>query len=344
MSAADHAVKRDRVLAVLDDAGLDEVWLTSPAALGWYLEGARTHTSLAGPPVAAVRVDRATDTVRVYSNELTRLVAEELPDGIACESVDWHGSLVPAGVTTEDSLDLQLRAARAVLLPTELERYTELCRVAASILTDVLLGVRPEDTEREVAARLAAAVSAVGADPLVTMVAGSSRLAHRHPLPTTAVIGDRAMVVLCARRHGLIANVTRWVRFGQAPAEERRRQSALLAVEADILRATVPGAALSGILEVAAAAYPRHGFDSDEWQRHHQGGAAGYAGRDPRATPSVLDLVQPGQAFAWNPTAPAAKVEDTVLVGTTGIVVLTADDRWPTIDIDGLLRPEELIL
>ena len=90
------------------------------------------------------------------------------------------------------------------------------------------------------------------------------------------------------------------------------------------------------------AAYGRAGFDRDEWRRHHQGGAAGYAGRDPRGTPAVTDPVQVDQAFAWNPTAAGAKVEDTVLVRADGIEVLTVDPRWPTTRVAGRDRPIEL--
>ena len=83
--------------------------------------------------------------------------------------------------------------------------------------------------------------------------------------------------------------------------------------------------------------------DLDEREVAHVGtGAAGYAGRDPRGTLSVADLVQPDQAFAWNPSAPGAKVEDTVFVRESGIEVLTVDPRWPTVATNGLDRPIEL--
>ena len=46
--------------------------------------------------------------------------------------------------------------------------------------------------------------------------------------PSHEAIGQRAMLVFCARRHGLYANLTRFVGFGPAP----RRQHDLMAVEA----------------------------------------------------------------------------------------------------------------
>jgi len=338
---ADRAVKRARVLAVLDAAGLDAVWLTSPAALGWYLEGARVHTSLAGAPVAAVRVGRDGDLARVFSNEVERLTAEELPVGMPVDPVEWHRPLVDdrVGTVPEAAVDAELRAARAVLLPVERQRYAALGAETAALLTEELTTARPDETESALAARIAARVVAMSADPLVVMVAGAQRGGFRHPLPTGAALGERTMVVVCARRHGLIANITRWVEFGPSPRHVRDRTTPIARVEAAAWRATRPGRPLRAVLSDIAAAYRAEGFGADEWRRHHQGGAAGYAGRDPRATPDTFDVVQDGQAFAWNPTAPGVKIEDTVVIDGGVVTVLTADPRWPDALVDGVRRP-----
>lgn len=365
-SAADRAVKRQRVLDVLEGRGADSVVLRSHTAVAWYLDGVRTHVSLAGDPVAAVVVRRDGDEVRVFDNEADRLVSEEFGnfDGSggsarlgevglviapAIARVPWHDALVPDGIADLDEAEVaaELRAARASLLPAELVRYRSLCRDVAEALTDTAWAADPADAERDVAARLAADLVARGIDPLVTLVAGRSRLGHRHPLPTAAPLGDRAMLVVCGRRHGLIANATRWVRWGAGPdarasAAEADAQRRILEVEAAFFDATRAGASIGSAFEAGAAAYRGAGFDAGEWRRHHQGGAAGYAGRDPRGTPSVTDVVQVDQAFAWNPTAPGAKVEDTVLAGMGGIEVLTLDPRWPTVRVAGLDRPAEL--
>jgi Xaa-Pro aminopeptidase len=257
--------------------------------------------------------------------------------------VPWHDVLVPGGAADLDEADAaaDLRVARASLLPAELARYRALCREVAEALTDAAAAARPTDAERDVAARLAADLVARGIDPLVTLVAGRSRLAHRHPLPTASPIGDRAMLVVCGRRNGLIANATRWMRWGASPSEADASRR-ILDVEAAFLAGTWVGATVGEAFAAGIAAYGRAGFDPGEWRRHHQGGAAGYAGRDPRGTPAVTDPVQVDQAFAWNPTAPGAKVEDTMLVGAGGIEVLTVDPRWPTIRVAGRERPIEL--
>jgi Xaa-Pro aminopeptidase len=346
-TAADRAAKRERVLGVLDDANADELVLTSHGAVSWYLGGTRTHTSLAGDPLLAVVVDRDRDRVVLFSNERDRLEAEELPVGVTVATVPWHeplSSALPAGprVIHEADVAHQLRAVRAALLPAELEAFRALGRDCAEVATAVLREARSDESERDIAAGLGAGLIARGIDPLVLLVAGRDRLGHRHPLPTDGALGDRAMVVLCGRRAGLVANLTRWVRFGPARPHEADAERRIREVEAAFFAGTVAGSTLGQAFDAGIAGYAAHGFDPLEWQRHHQGGAAGYNGRDPRATPGAGDVIQLGQAFAWNPTAPAAKIEDTVLLTADGIEVLTADDAWPTVTVGGIRRPIEL--
>lgn len=351
-SDADRATKRIRVLEILAAAGRDSVLLTSQTAISWYLEGSRVGISLAGDPIAAVLVTLDGDHLVAFNNEAERLVAEEVPAGITVHEVPWHGSLTDvsawygsgASPAPEAELAVELRLARRSLLPTELGRYDQLCRDAASILTDVLSAATPQTTERAIAAGLAGRIVAAGADPLVLLVNGESRVDFRHPLPTDAVLGRRAMAVVCARRDGMIANVTRWVRFDGATPAELDAEARIAAVEADIFAATVPGATVSGVLAEIRSAYDRHGFGPEQWRLHHQGGPAGYAGRDPRATDAVTDTVTLNQPFTWNPSGPGVKIEDTVLLAADGIRPLSADPRWPVTAVNGLARPVTLEL
>jgi Xaa-Pro aminopeptidase len=211
-------------------------------------------------------------------------------------------------------------------------------------LTDVLSGTTPDLTEQEVAARIGAGMLTRGIEPVVLLGAGRSRLHHRHPLPGPVPIGDRAMFVLCGRRNGMISNATRWVRFGPARPEEADAMARIAEVEADFFDATTPGTTIGAAWSAGVRGYERHGFAADEWRNHHQGGAAGYFGRDPLGLPDVTDVIQVHQPFAWNPSGPGAKIEDTVLTTATGIEVLTTDPRWPTAEVGGRRRPIELEL
>lgn len=351
-SSTERAVKRSRVLDILATAGRDSVLLTSQSAVSWYLDGSRVGISLAGDPIAAVLVTADGDHVVTFNNEAQRLAAEEIPAGLTIHQVPWHGSLTNVagwfgpGVspTAEAELAVELRLARRSLLPGELGRYERLCQDAAGILTDVLSVATPQTTERAIAADMAGRIVAAAADPLVLLVNGASRVDFRHPLPTDATLGRRAMAVICARRDGMIANVTRWVRFDAGSPAELDAEARIAAVEADIFDATVPGATVAEVLEEIRTAYDRHGFGPNQWRLHHQGGPAGYAGRDPRATDAVTDTVVLNQPFTWNPSGPGVKIEDTVLLSVDGIRPLTADPRWPSTLVNGILRPTTLQL
>ncbi|MEF8780131.1 MAG: hypothetical protein V5A46_05600, partial [Haloferacaceae archaeon] len=79
-------------------------------------------------------------------------------------------------------------------------------------------------------------------------------------------------------------------------------------------------------------AYAAVGWEG-EWRNHHQGGAAGYAGREWIATPDADDPVSAPMAYAWNPTVQGTKSEDTVLVDG-GFETLTATGNWPTVEVE----------
>ncbi|WP_405374100.1 MULTISPECIES: M24 family metallopeptidase [unclassified Microbacterium] len=339
-SAADRRAKQLRLQTLRESLGADPLLLTSHEAIAWYLDGPRTHVSLAGPPVLAVRAGDDGDRLFVSANEADRLIAEELlpTDADRIVRVPWQQPVAAAAAEAgphlaEADAAAELRAARAELLPAETARYRELGAEVAAALTEVASVLSPSTSERMAAADLSARLVARGIDPLVVLVAGEERVPHRHPLPTAAALGRRAMLVVCGRRHGLIANATRWV--GESGADDTR----ILDVEASFFAATRPGVRLDEAFAAGIAGYGAAGFDPREWEQHHQGGPTGYAGRDPRATAQTTDVVASRHAFAWNPSAPGAKVEDTVLVTDAGVEVLTADPAWPAVRHAGLSRP-----
>jgi hypothetical protein len=353
-SVADRAVKRERVLDLLRRVGQERLVLTSVGSLTWYLDGARPAVRLSAEQgVVAVVVDADGDTVVVPNNEVDRLSAEELPPGVQVRVTDWWAPLLgpdlapgsPGVLAEDDPVAAEgLRAARASLLPAETARYRRLGRDTAEALTATALSLQPRMTEREAAARLGGELMARGAEPFVVLVAGEERLPFRHALPTGGALGRRVMLVVCARRHGLIANATRWVALAPPTAAETDADTRIRAVETAFLAASAPGRRLGEVFAAGASAYADCGFPADEWTRHHQGGPTGYWGRDPVATPDSAVSLVAGQAVAWNPSAAGVKIEDTLLLGDGGLEVLTTDGVWPAArDELSLLRPDVLV-
>ncbi|WP_236014353.1 M24 family metallopeptidase [Microbacterium stercoris] len=348
---ADRQLKHARLVQLLDARGADRIHLGTPEALAWYFDGPRTGVPLGGAPVFSATVHRdGTAVIRALANEAQRLAEEEI-GGAEFEVIDWFGDLQASepGVLRDTEVASELRAARAALLPVERARYAALGRDMATALTRVLSAATPTMTERELAGALSRAIYEAGAEPAVTLVAGASRAHVQHPLPTDAPLGSRAMGVITGRRHGLHVSATRWVQFSRPSAQVVETERRLFEVEADVWAATRPDRTLDEVLGDIRQAYARHGFGDDAWRKHHQGGPTGYNGRDPKAAPGLRDVVQAGQAFAWNPWAfdrgVGGKSEDTVVIDAGGsVVVLSADPAWPTLDIRGVARPAALDL
>ena len=51
------------------------------------------------------------------------------------------------------------------------------------------------------------------------------------------------------------------------------------------------------------------------------------------------EVVQPRQAFAWNPTVTGSKIEDTALLIDDRIDVITSTPDWPAISLNTRDRP-----
>jgi antitoxin VapB len=182
---------------------------------------------------------------------------------------------------------------------------------------------------------------------VVLLIAVDERIdRYRHPIPTTKKLKRRAMLVLCARQHGLIVSLTRLVHFGKLSAELKRRHRAVCTVDAVLMSNTRIGTPIREVFRRGVAVYTQHGF-TDEWQLHHQGGPCGYEPRDYLGSPKAAGVVLENQAFAWNPSIAGTKSEDTVLATTKGPQIITESSDWPMVRIDWqgetLLRPDILV-
>ena len=193
--------------------------------------------------------------------------------------------------------------------------------------------LKPGQTENEIAAILAGETQHAGAQPIVNLIATDERIfARRHPLPVDKKMERYAMLVLCGRKSGLVASITRLVHFGRLPEDLQKKQVACALVDATVITATRPGCHEAEIFKRAQETYAAAGF-ADEWKLHHQGGPAGYEPREWVVTPASTTSVQLGQAYAWNPSITGCKSEDTILVGAESNEVLTTIAGWPALPV-----------
>jgi Xaa-Pro aminopeptidase len=305
--------------------------------------------------VAEVIVTASDVYVLTDEIEAERLSLEQLPSGMTMLVHPWAdpqartdlqrqvaGVAVAADLprTGEHELPNAVQILRFGLHPAELERYRQLGLAAARAMTEVLGAAQPTWTGHQLAGAGAEVLLVQGIEPAVVLVGDEARLGQfRHPTPSHNPIGGAVMLVFCARRYGLFANLTRFCYFRELTPQERTHQTVLLDIEAQMLAVSKVGASLGDIYQHTVAAYQRAGYPNAE-RAHHQGGSCGYQARDAIALPNSQVRLQEHNAVAWNPSLPGAKIEDTIVVSKAGLEVITADPAWATRTVAGLPRPE----
>jgi len=347
---AEVEAKVDRARRLLHEGERQALLLTTHANFAWLTAGGHGFVGLATERASGYLLVTRTARYCLTTNmEAERLQVEEL-SGLGFEIVEspWYeeataeaierlGGAALAGdapVAGAREMASEIGRLRWPLFPPEVERYRHVARATAEAVEGAAHAIEPGMTEHDIAAAMAQRALAQGLQLNVCLVATDERAyAFRHPLPTDRRLERLALLVLGARRFGLCASVTRVVHFGVPPAELLERHRAVCCVDAAFLRQTRPGRGVADILAAAIEAYREAGFP-DEWRCHHQGGATGYAPRDYRATPGCPEVVQPWQAFAWNPSIAGTKSEDTTIATQGGAEVLSRTASWPQMGLE----------
>jgi antitoxin VapB len=155
-------------------------------------------------------------------------------------------------------------------------------------------------------------------------------LRYKHAVAQNATLEHFGMLNLCSRRWGLCISITRFVHFGPLPQRLAEAFGVAAEVNARLLAATKADATSAELFATSADIYASLGHRGEE-QRHHQGGATGYAEREWLATPAGRERVMNNQAFAWNPSIAGGKVEDTVLLRDGAIELITGTPDLPLV-------------
>jgi len=352
------AVKTERVVRMLAEENLGGVLLNAQHNFSWLTAGSTNGVDTSREAGAGALLVRSDGRRFALANriEMPRLLAEEIdaedfePVEFGWEEEKASSTFLPdralALLKNGDALasDLPLGSkvrtvegaiarCRYQLTDSEIERFRSLGRDAGEGIGNLVRTLQPGESEKEVARRASDALAARGARGTVVLVAADERLQRfRHPVPTTCRWEKVLMVVVCARRNGLVASLTRIVSVGAIPDELKRRTLSAARVNAKLFSATRPGRSGAELYNVAARAYAEEGFNGEE-RLHHQGGAAGYRSREWTAHPSSKEIVQANQAFAWNPSITGTKIEETCIAFDDRIEVTTASPDWPSIEV-----------
>lgn len=346
--------KHDRIAQFLADRGLDALVLNRLANFAWATGGRDGFIMIATEHAGAHLIYTPDEKALVADRiEMPRFQDEEglTPPAWTPVAPYWHvdraqvvhwNTVAQSKRTGADfdipgaqKLSADIARLRFQLLPEEIDRYRALGQAAAQVLEQAAHEIAPGMSEHAIASAIAGKAITQGMQAALTLVATDERIfTYRHPIPTAKTLEKYAMLVLCARRHGLICSVTRFVHFGEIPAEIQEKSAACARVDAAFILGSQPGRPAREVFADAVAEYARAGYP-DEWRFHHQGGACGYESRDYKASPVTREVVQANQAFAWNPSIAGVKSEDTTLVTPEGTEVLSAASAdWPKIPVE----------
>lgn len=321
------AERIERVRALVRESGQAGALIVSRRNFSWLTLGGVNHVVLSSENGVVPLVITARHTVALAPvNEAARIGDEELTElPFEVRAVPWHEDLAVAAeaiagghLLNDADLEPALVAERSRLGTVERDRMAELGRLAATAVDGALAGIVPGATEDEAVAAVLATVSRHGARAPVLLAAADDRIdRYRHPLPAGAPAHRRLMLVLVVERWGLHAAITRIRELEPPDAELRRRLQASARILEVMHDATRPGMTLGSVLQAARDAYREMGF-ADEWELHHQGGSIGYQGRERIAVPGDRTPIEPGMAFAWNPSVTGAKAEETIMLEPDG--------------------------
>jgi Xaa-Pro aminopeptidase len=356
--------KQNRVKEFLAREGFDGILLSRCDNFAWFTGGRDSHISIASEAGSGSLLVTAERTYLIASSiEMPRLCDEEIGGlGFQTEEFPWYedkrneilkklcsGKKVCSddGAFGTKNVNEKFAPLRYALTEEEIRRYAWLGKHAAVALENVCRDIKPGSTEHEFAAKLASNVLGEGMIPIVLLVAADERIKkYRHPIPTDRKIKKYVMGVLCAKKWGLIASLTRIVHFGRMDEELRNKHNAVIRVDASLILNTRPGARLCDIFNEAARVYEECGFPG-EWTRHHQGGPTGYSARDFKGSPTEVRTVLLNQAFAWNPSIAGTKSEDTIVVLEDRNRVITQTSGWPMLTVKykskSVRRPDILV-
>lgn len=342
--------KWNRLTTYLERHNLDGVLLKRRAHFAWLTGGRdnRSADATAGG-AAAVLVTPDQLVCLTDSSEASRVRQEVLADtGIDVIDYPWHDpsaeavavATVVAGRKVATDVDPQrfglqplpadFAELRWSLTEAEVDRYRDGAARAAAAVEEACRSIEYDDAEWEVAGLLAYYLRRAGCTAIATLVAADDRVAaYRNPAPTDKRIEHYVALSVCAEFGGLTSCLTRLVSFRPMTELEGRQQN-LADIEAALYLSTRPGRTVGGVFDVLEQAYADAGFPG-EWQSRPQGGATGYLRREVVARPDSDIKVRDNQAFAWSPSVPGTRGEDTILCTDDGYEVLTAaSDDWPT--------------
>lgn len=356
----ERIVKLNRLYAIMDEKGLNAIYLKRQDNFAWLTCGGINYVGLGEMGNCGLLVTRKGENYAITNNiEAPRMRDEERLEEMGfsiCAGI-WHdvgfevkiireiaGDKVGYDYGANKNIANEVKLSRFSLTEAEIERYREGGYLTARAVEETISSVRPGDTEHETVGHLVGIIRSHGMDVVSAMCAADERISnYRHPVPGDKKITKRVQLGGNFRYKGLIICCTRLLNFELITPKLRTQYLANVEIDCTLMAASRPGVKFSDVLEIGRQAYAARGY-ADEFNKHHQGGPIGYAGRDYRVDFNTPGVIAENQAFCWNPSITGTKSEDTIIAAKDGVLPVSRPVIAPTItlNIEGqtFIRPD----
>ena len=337
---------------------LEALYVTRPVSIA-YLTGFRAdpHERLMA---LAVRTDSATLVVPALEQERATTSAE-LADVIGWRDGDdpyalvreAFGPCVRLGVEKEhltlqaaemlarvlgahELVDVapEIRRLRRIKSPAELEKMARACAITDSVAEELMAGLRPGQSELELAMRIGAAISARAAAPSFdtsVQSGANSAIPHHDPSGRMLDAADLVLFDFGAAFEGYCGDLTRMAVVGEPTARQREIYAVVLRAHDAAIDAVRPGVTTGQVDAAAREVIEAAGFGANFF--HRVGHGLGLeVHEDPSLDPGATTVLEPGMVFTIEPGIylpgwGGVRIEDDVVVDAGGCRVLTEADR-----------------
>jgi len=341
----------ERLKLLLTTRGFEAVVLTKPANIAAFFRGAQLSLGFRQEPPGRIAICMTREKVVLLGNrtEVSRVAEDELSwlHGLTGRPFRWDEWHLKASVKVYldsegikrvcddigafgENIGTALEVMYYPLSDEEIKNIRELAKDTASIVESEAKNLDSGPTEVRVAGELAGQLVSRSIWPELIMVAADERIGRfRHCVPKDIPIRRLALLSVTVHRRGVYVSLTRLVSLGAATPEWRQLQEACNRVDATAILLSKPGTSVGEIFSAMKRSYAEEGYP-DEWAAHHQGGPAGFYGRDYKATEHESRSLVERQPIVWNPTVCGAKSEDTILTGRMGQIpeIITETGTW----------------
>jgi len=216
-----------------------------------------------------------------------------------------------------------------VLSDSEIIRYFRMGEIFSELIERFMLTIKPGDSEKEIAGRLASDMWSNQLEPVLFLVAADERIyKHRHAIPTDKRLDKMLMISCNSRYKGMVTKISRMMYFGRLPDDIRKQYEQTLDIENQMAAATKPGVDDIEVFRLAQRLYDDYGYPG-EWKLHHQGGPQSYTNGFYVINDNNHEVIRKNQIYGYNPSITGTKTEDAFLVTDDGPDFVTYPVYFP---------------